>query len=202
MIRVGVMGSASGPLTSEVLQSCRKLGEEIAKHKLCLLTGACPGLPQEVVLGAKQHDGHVIGISPAKDLTEHLEVFESPCKEYDVLIYTGLGMMVRELINLRSSDFLIFVGGRSGTLGEFAIAFEEGKLIGLLANSGGVSDSLLPLVPILDKGNEAEVVSIASETELVNTLIERFLSRLRRSSQVHPFADELFAIYQPRSNNG
>ena len=43
--------------------------------------------------------------------------------------------MGRELINIRSSDIVVVVGGRSGTLGEFAIAYEEGKLIGVLTGT-------------------------------------------------------------------
>jgi hypothetical protein len=45
-----------------------------------------------------------------------VEVHASPYREYDVLIFTGLGLMGRELINIRSSDIVVVVGGRSGTL--------------------------------------------------------------------------------------
>jgi len=48
-------------------------------------------------------------------------MLKSPHLEYDVMIYTGLGLMGRELINIRSSDIVFGVGGRSGTLGEFTI---------------------------------------------------------------------------------
>ncbi|MFZ5593982.1 MAG: hypothetical protein ACOY4D_06955 [Pseudomonadota bacterium] len=37
------------------------------------------------------------------------------------------------------------MGGRSGTLGEFAIAYDEGKLIGVLQGSGGITEK----IPIL-----------------------------------------------------
>ena len=37
----------------------------------------------------------------------------------------GSGLMGREIENIRSCDVVIFAGGRSGTLGEFAIAFDE-----------------------------------------------------------------------------
>jgi hypothetical protein len=40
------------------------------------------------VLGAKEIGGHVVGISPASSLREHVEVFRSPYREYDVLIFT------------------------------------------------------------------------------------------------------------------
>jgi uncharacterized protein (TIGR00725 family) len=126
------MGSSSGEFSTRLVEQCRSLGEAIAKSGCCLLTGACPGLPHEVVLGAHASRGHVVGISPAANATEHVRVFGSPFLEYDVMIYTGLGAMGRELINIRSSDIMMFIAGSSGTLGEFAIAYEEGKLIGVV----------------------------------------------------------------------
>lgn len=62
-----------------------------------------------------------------------------------MLIFTGMGLMGRELINIHSSDVVVIVGGRSGTLGEFAIAYESGKLIGVLKNTGGVSVAIQKL---------------------------------------------------------
>src|SRR5262245_61933498 len=92
-IRVGVMGSAGGEVNPSVTAACHALGRAIASRGCCLLTGACPGLPHEVVLGAKECGGHVIGISPASTLKEHVEVHDSPYHEYDVLIFTGMGLM-------------------------------------------------------------------------------------------------------------
>jgi uncharacterized protein (TIGR00725 family) len=131
--------------TEDVIDLCRDLGRAVAEAGCCLLTGACPGLPHEAVLGAKQAGGHVVGISPAASLREHVDVDGSPYREYDVLIFTGLGSMGRELINIRSSDIIVVVGGRSGTLGEFAIAYEEGKLIGVLTGTDGITDGLAGL---------------------------------------------------------
>jgi len=125
------MGSAGEPLEPVVAKLCRTLGRAVADRGCCLLTGACSGLPHEAVLGARDVGGHTVGVSPASSLREHVEVFGSPYREYDVLIFTGLGPMGRELVNIRSSDIVVVLGGRSGTLGEFAIAYEEGKLIGV-----------------------------------------------------------------------
>jgi predicted Rossmann-fold nucleotide-binding protein len=88
-IRIGVMGSAGGDVDSAVAETCRALGRAIARRGCCLLTGACAGLPHETVRGAKECGGHVIGISPASALKEHVEVYQSPYREYDVLIFTG-----------------------------------------------------------------------------------------------------------------
>jgi uncharacterized protein (TIGR00725 family) len=174
-IRFGVMGSADGNHAPETLAVCRELGRSIARNHCCLLTGACPGLPQAAALGAKEEiHGHTIGISPAVSFKEHVEVFDSPWQEYDVLIYTGLGFMGRELINIRSSDIIVVVGGSSGTLGEFAIAYDEGKLIGVLIGTGGVADVMEAIQSHIDKSTGAEVIYDSDPDRLVSRLLARF----------------------------
>jgi uncharacterized protein (TIGR00725 family) len=173
-IRIGVMGSAAADFESRVAQACRRLGRAIAEQGCCLLTGACPGLPHEAVLGAKEVGGHVIGISPALNLKEHVETFTSPYEQYDVLIYTGLGLMGRELINVRSSDILVVIGGRCGTLGEFSIAYEEGKLIGVLTGTGGITAVLSDVEKSLGKRTGAEVIYGTEPELLIGKLIERY----------------------------
>lgn len=173
-IRIGVMGAAGGELSAQLADMARALGEAIAVSGCCLLTGACPGLPHEAVVGAKRAGGHVIGISPAVNLREHVEVFSSPFREYDVMIYTGLGLMGRELINIHSSDIVVVVGGRSGTLGEFAIAYENGKLIGVLQNSGGITTALPTLEQNLGKNTGAEVLYRDDPKVLIADLLHRY----------------------------
>lgn len=176
-LRVGVMGSASGDAEPAVAEACRALGRAIAERGCCLLTGACPGLPHDAVLGARDAGGHVVGISPASTLKEHVEVFESPYREYDILILTGMGLMGRELINIHSSDIVIIVGGRSGTLGEFAIAYEQGKLIGVLQGTGGITAALPALeARLAEKKTGAEVLYDEDPLALVQRLLDRYLS--------------------------
>jgi len=175
-IRIGVMGSASEPVGPAVAALCRRLGRTIAERGACLLTGACPGLPHESVLGAKEAEGHVVGISPAATLREHIQTFGSPYREYDVLIYTGLGLMRREVVNIRSSDIVVVIGGRSGTLGEFAIAYEEGKLIGVLTGTGGITEALRSIEAALSKTTGAEVVYEGDPARLIDRLLGRYES--------------------------
>lgn len=187
-VRVGVMGSAAEEQDPAVAARCRALGRALAERGVCLLTGACPGLPHEAVLGAHEVGGHVVGISPAVDLAEHVGRFASPYREYGVLIYTGLGLMGRELVNIHSSDVVVVVGGQSGTLGEFAIAYEEGKLIGVLAGTGGVADGIAALEGRLSKPTGAAVLYDADPDRLVDRLLERYLDEATRaaSSSVPP----------------
>ena len=175
-IRVGVMGSAAEAQDPEVAAQCRALGRALATRGCCLLTGACPGLPHEAALGAYEAGGHVVGISPATSLREHVGTFASPFREYGVLIYTGLGLMGRELVNIHSSDIVVVVGGRSGTLGEFAIAYEEGKLIGVLAGTGGITDVLPALETTLFKATGAAVLYDDDPATLADRLLERYFT--------------------------
>ena len=107
-----------------------ELGKAIAEQDVLLITGACPGYPFEAARGAASQGGLVIGISPGLSLWEHVNKYHSPTEHHDVLIFTGSGLMGREVVNIRSSDMVVIIGGKSGTLGEFAIAYDEGKLIG------------------------------------------------------------------------
>ena len=175
-VRIGVMGAAGGDLLPHLAALARDLGAAVASEGCCLLTGACPGLPHEAVLGAKANGGHVVGISPAVSLREHVDVFGSPYLDYDVMIYTGLGLMGRELVNIHSSDIVVVIGGRSGTLGEFAIAYEHGKLIGVLQNSGGITTALPALERNLGKNTGAEVLYRDNPRVLVRDLLDRYRS--------------------------
>ena len=172
-LAVGVMGSASGPIDRETSQRMRRLGQAVAEAGCILVTGGCPGLPQEAVKGARAAGGLVIGISPALSAQEHRRRYHSPTAGFDLLIYTGSGLMGREVVNIRSSDLVILAGGHSGTLGEFAIAYDEGRLIGVLTGTGGVSDLVAELVQRIDKDTGAVVVYDDDPVRLVHRLLER-----------------------------
>lgn len=166
-LKIGVMGGATGALTRETLQKAHELGNAVASVGGVLITGACPGLPLAAACGAKQAGGLVVGISPGLSLDEHVGKYRSPTDFHDVLIFTGSGLMGREVVNIRSSDIVLFIGGRSGTLGELAIAYDEGKLMGLLAGTGGVSDIAEEILEACKKETGARVVSDSDPQRLV-----------------------------------
>jgi len=171
---IGVMGSAGGDLAPEVRRRCYVLGAAIARAGCVLVTGACPGLPYDAARGARDHGGLSVGVSPALSRSEHVNKYESPVDAYDVIIYTGSGLMGREVHNIHSSDIVIIAGGRSGTLGEFCIAYDEGKMIGVLAGSGGVADELEGIVPKLGKVTGAHLIYDSNPEALVDSCIAKF----------------------------
>ena len=168
---VGVVGSAGGDVSPRALDLATELGREIARRDCTLVTGACPGLPQAAVLGAREVGGLVIGVSPALCLEEHRRRYESPYEEYDALIFTGSGLMGREVDVVRTADIVIVAGGRSGTLGEFAIAFDDGNVIGVLKGTGGIADNLEHIVGFIDKDTGTEMFYSDDPRELLEQTV-------------------------------
>ncbi len=171
-LKVGVMGGAGSDVPFEYLGKASQLGEAIAAAGCIVITGASPGLPLAAARGAKRRGGTVIGISPALSLDEHAFRYESPTLAHDVLIFTGSGLMGREVINIRSSDIVVIVGGSSGTLGELAIAYDEGKLIGVLTGTGGISDMVADILATCNKDTGARVLYDANPTRLIEQLLD------------------------------
>ncbi|MCZ6780002.1 MAG: hypothetical protein V3U86_05180 [Acidobacteriota bacterium] len=177
-ISIGVMGSAGGDLAKEALQTVHRLGQGIARRGCVLITGACPGLPHEAVLGAKSEGGVTVGISPALNFEEHALKYHSPYRGYDAIIYTGSGLMGREIENIRSCDLVILAGGRSGTLGEFAIAYDEAKVIGVLTGTGGISERIKEIVSFIKKDTGAKLVYASDPEELLDSLLAVYERRI------------------------
>ncbi|MFH0917319.1 MAG: YHS domain-containing protein [bacterium] len=175
-LKVGVMGAASGNFTPEVRAASLELGRVVAARGMVLISGAAPGLPLESARGAQTAGGLSIGISPALSLDEHLHVYHSPVEGFDVLIYTGSGLMGREIVNIRSSDIVIIVNGHSGTLGEFAIAYDEGKLIGVLQGSGGIADIVPDLVETIDKETGASIIYDPDPERLIDRVVDHYVN--------------------------
>ncbi len=169
---IGVMGSAGGSLDQEASSRLVTLGRAIAEHDCILITGGCPGLPYAAVQGAKAAGGMVVGISPGLSLEEHVQKYHSPTEGFDILVYTGSGLMGREVENIHSSDIVVIAGGRSGTLGEFAIAYDEGRLIGVLTNTGGIADGVAELVPLFsEKPTGAVLLYDDDPVDLIDRLV-------------------------------
>lgn len=176
-LTVGVMGSADTDAPADIAQQAYQLGRVIAQRQLILITGACPGLPYECARGASHFGGLSLGISPALSLDEHVHKYLSPSDAFDVIVYTGSGLMGREVTNIRSSDMVVILGGRSGTLGEFAIAYDEGKLIGVLEGSGGITAQLPELVASFDKETGAKLIYAVDPEALITRLLEAYTSQ-------------------------
>lgn len=173
-LTIGVMGSSGGNLCSEAREKAYRLGEAIAEHDAILITGGCPGLPYEAVRGAKAKAGFVVGISPGLSIDEQEGKYKSPADGFDVLIYTGSGLMGREITNIRSCDIVVIAGGRTGTLGELAIAYDEERLVGILQGTGGITEIVKQIIETSGKKTGACILYDDDPKKLVDRLIEYY----------------------------
>lgn len=173
--RIGVMGSAQGPMieNQENIRKSIEIGHYIAKADCILVNGACPGLPDEAAYGAKQAGGLTMGVSPAFSEKAHIEKYKSPYENYDIILYTGMGLMERDIINIRSSDAIILLGGGVGTLNEFTVAYDEGKVIGVLVGSGGVSNHIKEILKICERDLEDFLVFDEDPKKLVDRVLDK-----------------------------
>src|SRR6266550_8287544 len=145
-ITVGVMGSAGdaspGGDKEALVKKAHALANVIATRDLILLTGATTGIVY--VVGKFAHDAGIfhLGISPASNSREHVEKYKLPLDACDVIVYTGFGLKGRNVVLVRSCEVVLFIAGAMGSLNEFTIAHDEGKVIGCLTGTGGVADEV------------------------------------------------------------
>jgi uncharacterized protein (TIGR00725 family) len=185
-LKIGVMGSASSKPSVKYTDIAYRLGRAIAKNDCITVTGACPGLPLAAARGAKDEGGLVVGISPALSIWEHRNKYHSPTEHHDILIFTGSGLMGREVVNIRSSDIVIVIGGRSGTLGEFSIAYDEGKLIGALLGTNGITSEISTLVKLIRKKTGSKIIYDNDPDKLVHALLQYYAKKhYKRPSVFH-----------------
>lgn len=172
--KIGVMGSASGPMLKNkiAVERSRAVGRVIAEKQCILITGACPGLPHEALVAAKMEGGFTMGVSPAFSHTEHVKEYKSPDDHFDIILYTSMGFMERDIVNIRSSDGLCFLGGGVGTLNEFTVAYSEGKPMAILEGIGGVLQSTKQILEWCDRPIKPNIVFSSDPEELIDLLLE------------------------------
>ena len=144
MRRIGVIGNSV--CSGEVIQIAEEVGREIARRKGVLVCGGLTGVMEAVARGAKAAGGLTVGIIPgnrASDANSYI----------DIPIVTGLGY-ARNVLVVQSSEVVIAIRGKYGTLSEIAYALQFGiPVVGL--QTWDVSPD------IIQASNPAEAVSKA-----------------------------------------
>lgn len=172
MYQICVSGAAKGDSVEEGKDLAAKIGVAIAKAGHSLLTGATIGLPNYAAEAYKKAGGLMsIGISPAASKIEHVMKYRLPTLAYDTILYTGLHYVGRDTLLITSSDAVISIGGRLGTLHEFTIALETDTPIGFLQGAGGISEEIQTLISLAHPlRNGAMVTFNESAQQLVEEL--------------------------------
>lgn len=182
-VAVGVMGSAGdtpGERDKAALAGkAAALATAIAEKKLTLLTGATTGIVYLVGKTAHDAGGLHIGISPALNRQEHVEKFQLPVDACDLIVYTGFGLKGRNVVLVRSSEIVLFISGAMGSLNEFTIAHDEGKIIGCLTGTGGVADEVDYLLQKFSKDTGARVFQNSDPGTLIDACLEALSERDR-----------------------
>jgi len=165
------MGSAEKNHPAALRKKAATLGKAIADRNVILLTGATTGLVYAT--GKAAHDAGAvhIGISPAHDYHEHTERYDLPIDACDVIIYTGFGLKGRNVVLVRSCEVVLFIAGSIGSLNEFTIAYDEGKIIGCLTGTGGVADEVERLLTVFSKQTAARVFYDDDPVKLVDACL-------------------------------
>lgn len=173
--QICVSGAASGDTVQSSRHLAYELGKAISEEGKTLLTGATVGLPHFAATGAvsvKGKRGISIGFSPASSFREHVTVYKLPTKEFDYINFTGMAYVGRDVHLVRSSDAVITVGGRMGSLHEFATAVESRKVCGVLLGSGGLADYLPTLLQNIEAPGAKDVIYDTDPKRLVKKVIE------------------------------
>jgi uncharacterized protein (TIGR00725 family) len=174
--KLGVMGSASEAGRPEAAQSLIEkadaLAIAIAKTDAILFTGATTGVVYLVGKAARAAGVFHIGISPANNQQDHVDQYKLPVDACDAVVYTGFGLKGRNVVLVRSCDVVIFIAGAMGSLNEFTIAHDEGKIIGCLTGTGGVADEVDFLMQKFAKRTAARVFKEEDPERLVQLCID------------------------------
>jgi uncharacterized protein (TIGR00725 family) len=167
-----VSGAASGATVKASAKKAEAVGRAIAKSGHILTTGATVGLPYYAAVGATEEGGASIGFSPAVSLLEHLRKYRLPSNCFDFINFTGLHYVGRDLYLVQSSDAVITIGGRFGSLHEFTSALEAHKPCGVLLGSGGTADEIPKLMEVLEPPDGDLVIYDDDPERLVKRVIK------------------------------
>lgn len=177
--QICVSGAAHGPSVEQGHKLAYELGQEVAKSGHTLMTGATIGLPNRAAEGAKSEGGKSIGISPAASVHEHVEKYRLPTKSYDTIIYSGLHYIGRDVLLVNSSEAVLVVGGRLGTLHEFVVAMETHKIIGVLDGAGGTSADFPHIIAIAGIKNHENLI-FESDAKILVEKVTKMLDKEHR----------------------
>lgn len=173
--QICVSGAASGLSVETSHELAFQLGKIIAEKGKTLTTGATVGLPHYAAMGFSSvpvTKGVSVGFSPASSFREHVAVYRLPTKEFDYINFTGMEYVGRDVHLVRSSDAVITVGGRMGSLHELSTALESRKVCGVLLGSGGLADYVKTLLENIEAPGARDVIFDTDPELLVSKVID------------------------------
>ncbi|MBI2134414.1 LOG family protein [Candidatus Woesearchaeota archaeon] len=173
-MKISVCGASDGANNDEIRKKAFEIGKALAESNVLVLTGATYGYPHAAAKGAFSNNGKVMGISPAKDEKEHINKYKFPTDSHTQIEFTGLGIPGRNYPLVKEGGAVIIISGQIGTLNEFTMAFHANKPIGILKDSGGITDIIEKIAEICNKSDEKENIVYSDDPkELVQLVIDK-----------------------------
>jgi len=134
MYRIGVIGR-DGEISDELRRIAEDIGRKIAGNGYVLICGGRGGVMEAACKGARSMNGITVGILPSLN--------RGDANPYvDIVITTGMGHARNSLV-VSSSDVVVAIDGRIGTLSEIALALNYGRPVIVIENTGGVSEFIV-----------------------------------------------------------
>jgi len=195
-----VSGAASGKTVAMSHGLASSLGHAIATNGHVLTTGATVGLPFYAAKAAKEAGGMSIGFSPASSLREHVAKYRLPIGVFDFINFTGMHYVGRDVHLVQSSDALITVGGRFGSLHEFTTALQSRMPCGVLLGSGGTADVIPMLMEKLESVNPDMLIYDTDPDKLVKKIIA-VLDKENKDINARAISDHWF-LEKPHHHRG
>lgn len=172
MYQLCVSGGSKGESVEQGRELAKIAGAAIAKGGHALLTGATIGLPHYAAAAYKKAGGKSsIGISPATSKIEHVLKYRLPLEPYDAIFYTGMHYVGRDSLLITSSDAVLSIGGRLGTLHEATIAIQTETPIAFLEHTGGTSDEIRGVLKAAGREPSENILFGDDPIELLSRLI-------------------------------
>jgi len=181
--QICVSGAARGNSVQLGRDLSEAIGREIAARGHITLTGATRGLPYYAAKAAQVAGGISMGFSPAASRLAHVKKYRLPLDAFDCVLYTGFEYTGRNLLLVRSSDAIVMVGGRIGTLNELTIAIEERKPIGVLLGSGGMTEEVEHVLKAAKRARTGIIFGYEPD-QLVDDLIDLIKQKQKRLESV------------------
>ena len=151
---IGVFGGGNVKESSGDWQAAYEAGGLLAERGAIVLTGGMGGVMKAASEGAKSKNGLTIGILPGDRTTSR------PNDCVDIAIYTGMGE-ARNVVNVKSCNAAIAIGGEYGTLSEIALAVKSRCPIVLLDSWHLSRKGMATEGDIIISANAADAVSLA-----------------------------------------
>jgi len=173
-MKIAVISSAEISMSNKIITLVQEIVLFLSKiPNIKIITGGCLGVPGLLVKKAKQLEINTIAYSPDRDGDKHNKRSDNLALCYFNEIKHFSGLTARSLAMIKDADCILMLNGRIGTLSEFTIALEEGKRIGIITNTGGVSDHAQYILKVAKKEFPNQTFFSSKPKEVINWLISQ-----------------------------